>query len=116
MTDRVSSLRNLGPAMDAAFARVGIHSAEQLRDLGTDVAYAKLLAGGARPHFIGFYVIEMALQGRPWTDCQGAEKAALRVRFDRLKAAAGQHGQGIDRAMDRILDDIGVIRRRAAEN
>lgn len=57
----VSSLRNLGPAMDQAFARVGITSAEQLRALGTDAAYAKLLAGGTRPHFIGYYVIEMAL-------------------------------------------------------
>lgn len=107
----ISSLRNLGPATDAAFAKVGIHSAEDLRDLGTDAAYARLLAGGAKPHFIGYYVIEMALQGRPWNDCVGAEKDALRLRFDRLKAEAKGKGVQTSTALDRILDEIGVIQR-----
>lgn len=84
----VSSIRNLGPASDAAFARAGIHSAEELRALGPDAAYARLIAAGTRPHFIGYYAMVMGLQGRPWNDCQGAEKAALRERFDRIKAAA----------------------------
>jgi hypothetical protein len=30
----------------------------------------------------------MALQGRPWNDCKGAEKKALRVTFDAIKAAS----------------------------
>ena len=98
--------------MDQAFARVGITSAAQLRALGTDAAYAKLLAGGTRPHFIGYYVIEMALQGRPWNDCKGAEKDALRTRFDRLKSEAKAKGVQTTAALDRILDEIGVIARR----
>lgn len=82
MSTAISSIRNLGPAMEAAFARAGVHSAEELRALGTDAAYAKLLADAARPHFIAYYVLEMGLQGRPWNDCKGAEKDALRARFD----------------------------------
>ncbi|MBO9449385.1 TfoX/Sxy family DNA transformation protein [Tropicibacter sp. R16_0] len=82
----VSSIRNLGPAFEQSCARAGIHSAEQLRELGPDAAYSKLLAHGTKPHFIGYYVLVMGLQGRPWNDCKGKEKAALRQRFDALKA------------------------------
>lgn len=101
----ISTIRNLGPAMEKSLAAVGIDTAEALRDLGTDAAYARLLAAGERPHFIAFYALEMGLQRRPWNDCQGAEKEALRARFDALKSAARP-----DRptGIDRILDEIGV--------
>lgn len=108
MATAISTIRNLGPAMEAAFARAGIRSAEELRALGTDAAYARLLDIGTRPHFIGYYVIEMGLQGRPWNDCKGKEKQALRARFDALVAAAKP-----DRpvGIERILNEIGVIPR-----
>lgn len=105
MTTPVSSIRNLGPAMEAACARAGIDSAEALRSLGTDAAYAKLLATGEKPHFIGYYVLDMALQGRPWNDCKGAEKDALRARFDALKAQYAVRSDGIEA----IFNAIGVI-------
>jgi len=99
----VSSLRNLGPAMDEACARAGIHSAETLRTLGADEAYTRLLQNGTRPHFIGYYVLEMALQGRPWNDCKGEEKKALRKRFDAIKARAfDPHASEFERMMDQI--------------
>ncbi|MCC5963205.1 MAG: TfoX/Sxy family protein [Rhodobacteraceae bacterium] len=104
MPTPLRSIRNLGPAMERAFAEVGITNAEDLRDLGTDTAYARLLRNGHRPHFIAYYVIEMGLQGRPWNDCKGAEKARLRVRFDQLKA---ENTPDIN-PMDAILDEIGV--------
>ncbi len=104
MPTPVRSIRNLGPAMEAALARVGITSAEALREIGTDAAYARLLQNGERPHFIAYYVLEMGLQGRPWNDCQGAEKARLRARFDRLKASA----QPSRTPLDAALDEIGV--------
>jgi hypothetical protein len=88
MTEPVSAIRNLGPAMEAAFAEVGIDSAGALRALGPDAAYARLLANGHKPHFIACYALVMGLQGRPWNDCTGAETAALRSRFDALKATA----------------------------
>ncbi len=111
MTTPVSSIPNLGPATEAAFARAGIHSAEELRALGADAAYLRLLETGTQPHFIGYYVIVMGLQGRPWNDCQGAEKAALRKRFDALKASiAPSHS----RAFEAALDALGVVPRRRA--
>ncbi|MCK8483918.1 TfoX/Sxy family protein [Aliiroseovarius sp. S2029] len=109
MTDPVSSIRNLGPASDAAFARAGIHSADELRDMGADETYRRLLAAGSRPHFIGYYAMVMGLQGRPWNDCTGKEKAELRARFDALKAEIGQTGMS-ERKMETILDEIGILR------
>ena len=109
MATPVSSIRNLGPATEAAFARAGVHSAEELRALGPDAAYRRLLANGQRPHFIGYYVLVMALQGRPWNDCRGAEKAALRARFDRLKAEGPDAGAA---ALEARLDALGIGRGR----
>lgn len=109
MSDPVSSIRNLGPAYEQSLARVGIDSAEALRALGADAAYALLLKNGERPHFIGYYVLVMALQGRPWNDCKGAEKDALRVKFDALKAANSDTSQI---AFEATLDAIGVGLRR----
>lgn len=74
MPDPVSSIPNLGPASAAAFAKAGIHTAEEIRALGADEAYRRLLLAGSQPHFIGYYVLMMGLQGRPWNDCQGDEK------------------------------------------
>ncbi|MFZ3583894.1 TfoX/Sxy family protein [Loktanella sp. DJP18] len=104
----ISSIRNLGPAMESAFIDAGIHDAETLRALGADTAYARLLAAGHRPHFIGYYVLHMALQGRPWNDCKGAEKAALRVQFDAIKA---QHCDAGRSELETFLDWIGVTDR-----
>lgn len=107
----ISSIPNLGPASEAAFLRAGIASAEDLRALGADAAYARLLETGSQPHFIGYYVLVMALQGRPWNDCKGAEKAALRVRFDALKAAVPTAAPGGE--LHRFMRDFGLLEPRA---
>jgi len=113
-SDPVSTIPNLGPASEAAFARAGIHSAGEIRAMGADAAYRRLLRSGSRPHFIGYYVLVMGLQGRPWNDCRGPEKAALRVRFDDLKAEAlaatekDRPGTEAVPALEAILDRIGL--------
>jgi hypothetical protein len=109
MAEPLTSIRNIGPAMAEAFAGVGIRTAEELRALGTDAAYRRLLEAGHRPHFIGYYVIEMGLQGRPWNDCKGKEKEALRRRFDALKASSWDKGLT---ELEAALDMIGVVERR----
>ncbi len=105
MSEPVSSIRNLGPAFEQSLAKVGVHTADQLRDLGADAAYEMLLRAGHRPHFIGYYVLVMGLQGRPWNDCKGAEKKALRVKFDAMKARAFDPAQS---EFERMMDQIGV--------
>ncbi|WP_068243773.1 TfoX/Sxy family DNA transformation protein [Tritonibacter horizontis] len=109
MSTPVSSIRYLGPAYQEACARAGIHSAEELHQIGADAAYARMLQTGSKPHFIGYYVLVMALQGRPWNDCKGDEKKALRKTFDAIKARSFDRDRS---ALDRILDEIGVIERR----
>lgn len=109
MSTPISSIRNLGPAFEQACHGAGIFSAEDLRALGPDAAYARLLSHGMKPHFVWYYVLVMALQGRPWNDCKGEEKAALRRRFDALKSATRPDS---DSALDRALAEIGVIPRR----
>ncbi|MCC1493430.1 TfoX/Sxy family protein [Cognatishimia sp. F0-27] len=111
----VSSIRGLGPAMENAFAAAGIPDAPSLRALGADAAYARLLENGARPHFIGYYALVMALQGRPWNDCKGAEKEALRKTFDALKtraAAPSTGGDGLPGELARFLRDTGITPRK----
>lgn len=107
MATSVTTIRNLGPAYQAACQKAGITSAEDLRALGADQAYARLLATGTKPHFIGYYVLVMGLQGRPWNDCRGAEKAGLRKRFDALKAANPLQTATTTR-LAAALDAIGV--------
>ena len=74
MTTPISSIRNLGPAYEESYAKIGISSVEKLRQLGADETYRRLLQAGTKPHFIGYYVLVMALQGWPWSDCKGYEK------------------------------------------
>ena len=105
MAEPVSSIRNLGPASDKSFARAGIKSADALREMGADAAYAALLKTGTLPHFIGYYALVMGLQGRPWNDCQGAEKLALRAKFDKLKAKNTKKDRS---EIEAALDSIGV--------
>lgn len=111
MHDPVSSIRNLGPASDNGYRRAGISTASQMRKLGADAAYLKYLQSGGFAHFIGYYALVMGSQGRPWNDCQGSEKAALRIKFDTLKASANAN-PSIDKGrsdLEEALDIIGVL-------
>jgi hypothetical protein len=105
MPSDLTTIRNIGPATAEALMKAGITSAAELHELGADAAYMRLMETGTRPHFIGYYVLHMALQGRPWNDCQGAEKAALKARFDRLK---DRLSPAMDPQIERILDQIGT--------
>lgn len=105
--DPVTAIRNIGPAQAEALARCGITTATALRAIGAEAAYARMIETGTRPHFIGFYSLVMALQGRPWNDCKGAEKDALRTRFDALLAARKPQSD-----LERLLDEIGTGARR----
>ena len=112
MPSPVSSIPNLGPASEEAFARAGIVSAEEIRGLGADEAYRRLLLSGSRPHFIGYYVLVMGLQGRPWNDCKGEEKKALRQRFDAICAGFNRSDVKLRADFEAELSLLGVVERR----
>lgn len=114
----LTTIRNIGPAQAAALSSVGITTAQDLRQIGADAAYARLLASGTRPHFIMYYVLHMALQGRPWNDCKGDEKKALRKKFDALKAQNFDEDRS---ELEEFLNRIGVVEikistRKSSEN
>jgi hypothetical protein len=108
MSEKPSSIRNLGPASDEFYARAGITSAEQLRELGPDEAYFQALKAGGKPHFIGYYVLVMGLQGRPWNDCKGKEKEALKLRFEAIKARLSTEAPATS-AIEKELNLLGVV-------
>lgn len=112
MTEPVSAIRNLGPASEDSFARAGMTSAEQVRELGADAAYARLLQAGSRPHFIAYYALVMGLQGRPWNDLGPEEKAALRTRFDGIVDA---HRAAPLSGIEKELDALGVRAPRSGD-
>ena len=113
MSDPPSSIRNIGPAGDQFYGRAGITTAGQIRDLGPDEAYFRALKAGGAPHFIGYYVLVMGLQGRPWNDCRGDEKAALKKRFEAIKARLkSDPPTGPSSTLERELDALGVRRPR----
>ena len=112
MPTPITSIRNLGPATAESFAKAGITSAEELYALGAHEAYRRWLEADLPPHFIGYYALVMGLQGRPWNDCQGDEKKALRARFDAIKASmAGTKEKGRSE-LEAALQFFGVIERR----
>ena len=110
MSRPVSAIRNLGPASEKMFANAGLNSAEAVEALGADEAYRRLIINGTRPHFIGFYALVMGLQGRLWSDLQGEEKQAMRVRFDNLVASVSAEDQGIS-GLEAILNQFGVVKK-----
>ncbi len=107
----ISSIPNLGPASEEAFAKAGITTAEEIRDMGAKAAYARLLQSGTKPHFIGYYVLVMGLQGRPWNDCKGEEKKALRAEFDEIKRSCFDSGLS---EFEKMMDQIGLPAAKAA--
>ena len=108
----ITTIRNLGPASAEAFGKAGITMAEEVQAMGADAAYARLLANGSRPHFIGYYVLVMGLQGRPWNDCKGVEKAHLRQKFDEIVA---RHFDTDRAALESFMNEIGLVKPQATK-
>lgn len=113
MKNKPSTIRNIGPAGDTFYGRAGITTAEEIHDLGPDEAYFRALSAGGTAHFIGYYAMVMGLQGRPWNDCQGDEKKALKARFEAIKARVKEEQSGGPSGkMERELDALGIRRPR----
>lgn len=89
----------------------GYRTAEGVYADGADTVYAKMLAAGAKPHFIPFYALVLGLMGRPWNDASDAEKAEFRIRFDAIKAAHMRPSLDAEVPHDlgQFLNQIGVI-------
>lgn len=103
MDSDLVTIKHIGPSTARALIAAGVPDAATLRRLGAHEAYRALLLAGEKPHFVWYYVMHMALQGRPWNDCRGSEKEALRLRFDALVAETRQPSlSGLEAALDEI--------------
>ncbi|MBB5514920.1 hypothetical protein FHS89_000926 [Rubricella aquisinus] len=98
----ISTIRNMGPKMEAQFARAGLTTAEELHALGADEAYRRLVVGGHKPHFIAYCALVLGLQDRGWKSLSDAEKPDLRKRFDAIKSRPAKS------ELDQFLDDFGL--------
>ena len=107
MPEPLTSIRNIGPATAAELERAGITNAEQFYQIGADAAYQRMLASGSRPHFIAYYVLHMAHQGRPWNDCTKDEKATLKRAFDQLKQNTQPSDTHIPHGLNSFLNTFG---------
>lgn len=107
MTSDLTTIRNVGPVMAARLEWAGIADAAELRRLGPDETYRRMLAAGDRPHLMAYQALVMGLQGRPFTDPDPDEKTHLRTRFEALRAEIDQ-----PRGIEAVLDTLGVAARR----
>ena len=75
-----SSLRNLGPVSDRMLADVGIHSADDLREVGAVMAFRMVRHrhAGATRHLL--YALVGALDDRHWASFSEDEKRAIQER------------------------------------
>ncbi|WP_443191775.1 TfoX/Sxy family protein [Pseudomonas indica] len=84
MNDELQHLKNLGKTSAQWLHAVGIHSASDLRRLGSVGAYRAVRARGFRASKVLLYAIEGALLDMHWNDLPPAHKAALIGQLDAL--------------------------------
>ena len=78
MPKPVTTLRNLGPKSAEWLAAVGIHTAEDLREIGYAVAYQELVASGtATPHRMMLYALAGAVMDRSCMSFSRDEKREI---------------------------------------
>ncbi|MGI1145653.1 TfoX/Sxy family protein [Pseudomonas aeruginosa] len=77
MNDELLNLKNLGKTLTQWLHAVGIHSATDLRRLGSVGAYRAVRARGFRASKVLLYAIEGALLDVHWNELSPDHKAAL---------------------------------------
>lgn len=69
----IGHLPNLNPISQYLLAKAGITSQEQLRQLGSVRAYARVQKAGTEPSLNLLWALEGALSGRPWQEVVSRE-------------------------------------------
>ncbi len=82
MNDELQHLRNLGKTSAQWLHAVGIHSANDLRRLGSVDAYRAVRARGFRASKVLLYAIEGALLDVHWNELPPGLKAQLNGQLD----------------------------------
>lgn len=78
----MADLRNLGPKSQGMLAQAGIHTPEQLQQLGSVLAYARTKAVCKQASLNLLWALEGALSGRPWQEVAEQDRASLLMALE----------------------------------
>jgi DNA transformation protein len=85
---RISDLPNFGPKSQQMLALAGIHTEEQLRELGAVRAYLQVKRSGSNASLNLLWAMEGALTGRHWQDVAKNDRLSLLLQLEDLENAS----------------------------
>ena len=78
MSSRVTSLPNIGPRCEDWLAAIGVHTAEELKQIGGPIAYRELVSKGVvKPHRMLLYALGGAVLGESCMTLSREQKREL---------------------------------------
>jgi hypothetical protein len=81
-----SKVRNIGPKSAAWLRQVGVHSPEQLAELGAVGTFIKIKRAGFKPSLNLLYALEGALRDCHWQEIPEARRSELILAADAASA------------------------------
>jgi DNA transformation protein len=78
----IADLPNLGPKSQQMLVHAGIHTLEQLRDLGSVRAFAQVKRSGANSSLNLLWAMEGALSGRHWQEVAKHDRLSLLLELE----------------------------------
>lgn len=86
----IADLPNFGPKSQQMLAQAGIHTVEQLRELGAVHAYIQVKQSGVNTSLNLLWAMEGALTNRHWQDVAKHDRLSLLLQLeDAVNAASG---------------------------
>jgi DNA transformation protein len=82
MATGISTLLNFGPKSQQMLAQAGIHTIEQLRELGAVRAYVQVKRSGACSSLNLLWAMEGALSGRHWQEVARHDRLRLLLELE----------------------------------
>ncbi len=79
---QISDLKRLGPKSQEMLARAGIHTTEQLRELGSVEAYIRVKRVWAGTSLNLLWALESALTDMPWRQVAKIHRTSLLLAVD----------------------------------
>lgn len=89
----ISDLPNLGPKSQLALTSAGITGVEQLRQLGSVAAYAKVKRSGGAVSLNLLWALEGALTGIRWQEVARLNRTSLLLALEEYEHRANGPGQ-----------------------
>lgn len=81
----LSDLPNFGPKSQQMLAQAGIHTIEQLRELGAVRAYVQVKRAGTSISLNLLWAMEGALSGRHWQDVAKNDRLRLLLELEDIE-------------------------------